>query len=189
VLATRRTLWREGVYSDGDARPSSAVPPGCGPPRTWWPPMAPTRPRRATVCCGHSAADPHFWTMAGRSAMAQLCDAWGRPGARTRTTTSTLSLAMFTHVAARPRPETSRPSTRTGSAGRRRADEAPIPLVDGHLTVPAAPGLGANSTSTGWQGPRAVPAGGARRADDTVAMQYLVPGWKFDPKRPALESA
>ena len=25
---------------------------------------------------------------------------------------------------------------------------------------------------------------GAR--DDAVAMQYLIPGWKFDPKRPAL---
>ena len=25
---------------------------------------------------------------------------------------------------------------------------------------------------------------GAR--DDAAAMQYLVPGWKFDPKRPAL---
>ena len=26
---------------------------------------------------------------------------------------------------------------------------------------------------------------GAR--DDATAMQYLVPGWKFDPKRPALD--
>jgi glucarate dehydratase len=26
---------------------------------------------------------------------------------------------------------------------------------------------------------------GAR--DDAVAMQYLVPGWTFDPKRPALD--
>ena len=25
---------------------------------------------------------------------------------------------------------------------------------------------------------------GAR--DDAAAMQYLIPGWKFDPKRPAL---
>jgi glucarate dehydratase len=25
---------------------------------------------------------------------------------------------------------------------------------------------------------------GAR--DDAIAMQYLVPGWKFDPKRPCL---
>jgi hypothetical protein len=25
---------------------------------------------------------------------------------------------------------------------------------------------------------------GAR--DDALAMQYLIPGWKFDPKRPAL---
>ena len=25
---------------------------------------------------------------------------------------------------------------------------------------------------------------GAR--DDAIAMQYLIPGWKFDPKRPAL---
>ena len=28
---------------------------------------------------------------------------------------------------------------------------------------------------------------GAR--DDAVAMQYLVPGWTFDPKRPALDRA
>jgi glucarate dehydratase len=27
-------------------------------------------------------------------------------------------------------------------------------------------------------------AAGAR--DDAAAMQYLIPGWKFDPKRPSL---
>ena len=26
---------------------------------------------------------------------------------------------------------------------------------------------------------------GAR--DDAVAMQYLIPGWRFDPKRPAMQ--
>ena len=26
----------------------------------------------------------------------------------------------------------------------------------------------------------------ARARDDAVAMQYLVPGWQFDPKRPCL---
>ena len=30
---------------------------------------------------------------------------------------------------------------------------------------------------------RKLPAGGR---DDAVAMQYLVPGWRFDPKRPCL---
>jgi glucarate dehydratase len=53
--------------------------------------------------------------------------------------------------------------------------------------VPTAPGLGVELD------PGALDAAheryrehalGAR--DDAVAMQYLVPGWRFDPKRPCL---
>ena len=61
--------------------------------------------------------------------------------------------------------------------------------MDGHLTVPAAPGLGVELDLEQVEAAHELyrrAALGAR--DDTVAMQYLVPGWRFDPKRPALET-
>jgi glucarate dehydratase len=56
--------------------------------------------------------------------------------------------------------------------------------------VPAAPGLGVELDLDRVETAHDLyqrAALGAR--DDTVAMRYLVPGWTFDPKRPALENA
>jgi glucarate dehydratase len=53
--------------------------------------------------------------------------------------------------------------------------------------VPARPGLGIEIDPVQLEQAHELyrrVGGGAR--DDTVAMQYLIPGWKFDPKRPCL---
>ena len=53
--------------------------------------------------------------------------------------------------------------------------------------MPAAPGLGVELDRDALDAAhqRYLEHGlGAR--DDAVAMQYLVPGWQFDPKRPCL---
>ena len=64
----------------------------------------------------------------------------------------------------------------------------PFEITDGQLTVPDRPCLGIELDLD------AVAAGhelylaeclGAR--DDAAAMQYLIPGWTFDRKRPALQ--
>jgi glucarate dehydratase len=135
-------------------------------------------------------ADPHFWTMAGSVRVAQLCQAWGLTWGSHSNNHFDVSLAMFTHVAAAAPGDITAIDTHWIWQDGQRLTTDPIPLVDGHLTVPAAPGLGVTLDMDQVGAAHDLyrrAALGAR--DDTVAMQYLVPGWRFDPKRPALENA
>jgi hypothetical protein len=62
------------------------------------------------------------------------------------------------------------------------------PLIrDGHVAVPERPGLGVELDETALEAAhqlyRSLPAGSR---NDAMAMQYLIPGWAFDAKRPAM---
>ncbi len=133
-------------------------------------------------------ADPHFWTMAGSVRVAQLCAAWGLTWGSHSNNHFDVSLAMVTHVAAAAPGAVTAIDTHWIWQDGERLTTAPIPIVDGHLAVPSAPGLGVtldlDRVAAAHELYRRA-ALGAR--DDTVAMRYLVPGWTFDPKRPALE--
>jgi glucarate dehydratase len=133
-------------------------------------------------------ADPHFWTMAGSVRVAQLCEAWGLTWGSHSNNHFDVSLAMFTHVAAAAPGDITAIDTHWIWQDGQRLTTDPIPLVDGHLTVPPAPGLGVTLDLEQVEAAHELyqkAALGAR--DDTVAMRYLVPGWQFNPKRPALE--
>ena len=134
-------------------------------------------------------ADPHFWTMHGSVRVAQLCAAWGLTWGSHSNNHFDVSLAMFTHVAAAAPGDITAIDTHWIWQDGQRLTEAPIPLIDGHLAVPAAPGLGVvldmDQVEAAHELYRTA-ALGAR--DDAVAMRYLVPDWRFDPKRPALET-
>ncbi len=55
------------------------------------------------------------------------------------------------------------------------------------MQVPKKPGLGVELDMGEVEKAHALyKQHGLGSRDDAVAMQYLVPGWKFDPKRPAL---
>jgi glucarate dehydratase len=134
-------------------------------------------------------ADPHFWTMQGSVRVAQLCEAWGLTWGSHSNNHFDVSLAMFTHVAAAAPGDITAIDTHWIWQDGQRLTTDPIPLVDGHLTVPAAPGLGVTIDLEQVEAAHELyrkAALGAR--DDAVAMRYLVPGWRFDPKRPALET-
>ncbi|TDV43590.1 enolase C-terminal domain-like protein [Actinophytocola oryzae] len=134
-------------------------------------------------------ADPHFWTMNGSVRVAQLCQAWGLTWGSHSNNHFDVSLAMVTHVAAAAPGEVTAIDTHWIWQDGQHLTTDPIPLVDGHLTVPAAPGLGVSLDLDQVEAAHELyrrAALGAR--DDAVAMQYLVPGWRFDPKRPALET-
>jgi glucarate dehydratase len=63
----------------------------------------------------------------------------------------------------------------------------PLRIIDGAIAVPTAPGLGIELDMERVERAHALyqrAALGAR--DDAMAMQYLVPGWRFDAKRPCL---
>ena len=133
-------------------------------------------------------ADPHFWTMQGSVRVAQLCDAWGLTWGSHSNNHFDVSLAMFTHVAAAaPGNITAIDTHWIWQEAEERLTREPPRIQGGHVAVPERPGLGieidmervmAAHTLYKTLGP------GAR--DDAMAMQYLVPGWTYDPKRPSL---
>jgi glucarate dehydratase len=55
------------------------------------------------------------------------------------------------------------------------------------VQVPAKPGLGVELDMAEVEKAHALYLQhGLGARDDAIAMQYLMPGWTFDPKRPAL---
>ena len=133
-------------------------------------------------------ADPHFWTMAGSVRVAHLCDAWGLTWGSHSNNHFDVSLAMFTHVAAAAPGDITAIDTHWIWQDGQRITREPFAIVDGYLAVPEKPGLGVELDMA------AVDAAhdlylreGLGGRDDAAAMQYLITGWTFDSKRPALQ--
>ncbi|ABM11855.1 enolase C-terminal domain-like protein [Mycolicibacterium vanbaalenii] len=133
-------------------------------------------------------ADPHFWTMTGSVRVAQLCDAWGLTWGSHSNNHFDVSLAMFTHVAAAAPGDITAIDTHWIWQDGQAITTNPYPIVDGYLSVPDAPGLGVTLDEPAVQAAHALyQREGLGGRDDAVAMQYLIPGWTFDGKRPALD--
>ena len=132
-------------------------------------------------------ADPHFWTMAGSVRVAQTCRDWGLTWGSHSNNHFDVSLAMFTHVGAAAPGRVTAMDTHWIWQDGQRLTEAPLQIVDGHIAVPKAPGLGIRLDMAEVAKAHALyQQHGLGARDDAVAMQYLVPGWRFDPKRPCL---
>jgi glucarate dehydratase len=132
-------------------------------------------------------ADPHFWTMAGSVRVAQTCQAFGLTWGSHSNNHFDISLAMFTHVGAAAPGRVTAIDTHWIWQDGQRLTKAPLQIEGGYVQVPKAPGLGIEIDEAELQKAhqRYLQHGlGAR--DDAIAMQFLVPGWKFDPKRPCL---
>jgi glucarate dehydratase len=132
-------------------------------------------------------ADPHFWTMQGSVRVAQLCNEWGLTWGSHSNNHFDVSLAMFTHVgAAAPGRITALDTHWIWQDGQRLTKE-PLPIRGGKIAVPDRPGLGIElDMAEVEKANRLYQQHGLGARDDAVAMQFLVPGWKFDPKRPCL---
>ncbi len=132
-------------------------------------------------------ADPHFWTMAGSVRVAQTCRDWGLTWGSHSNNHFDVSLAMFTHVgAAAPGRVTAIDTHWIWQDGQRLTTE-PLRIAGGRVQVPTRPGLGIELDMGEVQKAHALyKQHGLGARDDAVAMQSLMPGWTFDPKRPAL---
>jgi glucarate dehydratase len=132
-------------------------------------------------------ADPHFWTMAGSVRVAQTCRDWGLTWGSHSNNHFDVSLAMFTHVgAAAPGKVTAIDTHWIWQDGQRLTKE-PLQIVGGHVQVPRKPGLGVELDMVEVEKAHQLyQQHGLGARDDAMAMQYLIPNWKFDPKRPAL---
>jgi len=132
-------------------------------------------------------ADPHFWTLAGSVRVAQTCRDWGLTWGSHSNNHFDVSLAMFTHVgAAAPGKVTAIDTHWIWQDGQRLTKE-PLRIVKGHVQVPQRPGLGIElDMAEVERAHRLYNEHGLGARDDAVAMQALIPGWTFNPKRPAL---
>jgi len=132
-------------------------------------------------------ADPHFWTMQGSVRLAQLCHDWGLTWGSHSNNHFDVSLAMFTHAAAAaPGNITAIDTHWIWQEGLARLTKEPLQIVGGQVAVPDRPGLGIEPDMARILQAHALyrkVACGAR--DDAIAMRYLVPDWKYDPKRPS----
>jgi glucarate dehydratase len=132
-------------------------------------------------------ADPHFWTMAGSVRVAQTCRDWGLTWGSHSNNHFDVSLAMFTHVgAAAPGKVTAIDTHWIWQDGQRLTKE-PLQIREGYVQVPKKPGLGIELDMAEVEKANALyRQHGLGARDDAAAMQFLVPGWKFDPKKPCL---
>jgi glucarate dehydratase len=132
-------------------------------------------------------ADPHFWTLQGSVRVAQMCHEWGLTWGSHSNNHFDISLAMFTHVAAAAPGEITAIDTHWIWQDGQRLTKAPLQIVDGCVQVPQKPGLGIELDMDQVNKAHELYKGmGLGARDDSMAMQFLIPGWTFDNKRPCL---
>jgi glucarate dehydratase len=133
-------------------------------------------------------ADPHFWTLAGSVRVAQTCRDWGLTWGSHSNNHFDVSLAMFTHVgAAAPGRVTAMDTHWIWQDGQRLTKE-PLQIKGGLVDVPKKPGLGVELDMVEVEKAHQLyKQYGLDSRNDAAAMQYLIPGWTFNPKRPALD--
>jgi glucarate dehydratase len=132
-------------------------------------------------------ADPHFWTLQGSVRVAQTCRDNGLTWGSHSNNHFDISLAMFTHVgAAAPGRVTAIDTHWIWQDGQRLTKE-PLRIVGGKIALPERPGLGIELDLDAIEAAhRLYQAHGLGARDDAIAMQFLIPDWRFDPKRPCL---
>ena len=132
-------------------------------------------------------ADPHFWTMAGSVRVAQTCRDWGLTWGSHSNNHFDVSLAMFTHVAAAAPGKVTAIDTHWIWQDGQGLTKEPLQIVSGHVEVPQKPGLGIELDMVAVEKAHQLYLQhGLGARDDAIAMQYLIPGWTFDHKRPCM---
>ncbi|WP_339486754.1 glucarate dehydratase [Pseudomonas sp. EL_65y_Pfl2_R95] len=132
-------------------------------------------------------ADPHFWTMAGSVRVAQMCNEWGLTWGSHSNNHFDISLAMFTHVAAAAPGKVTAIDTHWIWQDGQHLTRNPLKIEGGLVQVPKAPGMG---IELDWdalaKAHELYKAQGLGSRDDAIAMQFLIPNWKFDNKKPCM---
>ncbi len=132
-------------------------------------------------------ADPHFWTMQGSVRVAQTCQTWGLTWGSHSNNHFDISLAMFTHVAAAAPGKVTAIDTHWIWQDGQRLTKAPLQIKGGQIEVPTAAGLGVElDMAEVEKAHQLYLQHGLGARDDAVAMQYLIPNWKFNPKMPCM---
>ncbi|WP_298417062.1 enolase C-terminal domain-like protein [Brevibacterium sp.] len=132
-------------------------------------------------------ADPHFWTMSGSVRVAQMCHDFGLTWGSHSNNHFDISLAMFTHVGAAAPGEITALDTHWIWQDGQSLTRDPLVIANSEIEVPQRAGLGVElDRSRLTEANQLYLEHGLGSRDDSLAMQYLIDGWTFDPKRPAL---
>ena len=132
-------------------------------------------------------ADPHFWTMQGSVRVAQMCNEWGLTWGSHSNNHFDISLAMFTQVAAAAPGRITAIDTHWIWQDGQRLTKEPLQIKGGLVKVPDRHGLGVEIDMVEiGKAHELYKTHGLGARDDAAAMQFLIPNWKFDPKRPCL---
>jgi glucarate dehydratase len=132
-------------------------------------------------------ADPHFWTMQGSVRVAQTCRDNGLIWGSHSNNHFDISLAMFTHVAAAAPGRVTAIDTHWIWQDGQNLTKNPLQIVGGKIAVPDRPGLGVEIDRAALDAAHELyKTRGLGARDDALAMQFLIPGWTFDDKRPCL---
>lgn len=133
-------------------------------------------------------ADPHFWTMEGSVRVGQLCNEFGLTWGSHSNNHFDISLAMIAQTAAAvPGNITAVDTHWIWQEGSDRLTKEPLKIKDGFVKIPDKPGLGIDIDMEHVKKANDLYMKnclGAR--NDAMAMQYLIPGWKFDNKKPCM---
>lgn len=132
-------------------------------------------------------ADPHFWTMQGSVHVARTCHAHGLTWGSHSNNHFDISLAMMTHVAAAAPGRITAVDTHWIWQDGQHLTRNPLAIRNGQIDLPNGSGLGVELDMDAVERAHTAyttRALGAR--DDAAQMQCLIPGWRFDPKRPSL---
>ncbi|WP_439672297.1 glucarate dehydratase [Cupriavidus necator] len=132
-------------------------------------------------------ADPHFWTMQGSVRVAQMCAEWGLTWGSHSNNHFDISLAMFTHVAAAAPGRVTAIDTHWIWQDGENLTRNPLRIEGGLVQVPKTPGLGVELDMDALaRAHELYQRKGLGARDDAAAMQFLIPGWKFNNKAPCM---
>lgn len=133
-------------------------------------------------------ADPHFWTMEGSVSVAQMCHEFGMTWGVHSNNHFDISLAMVAHTAAAAPGTINACDTHYIWQDGQYLTTNPPKIENGVIRVgKESVGLGIEPDMEAIKKANQLYIEnnlGAR--DDAIAMQYLIPNWEFDNKRPAL---
>jgi len=132
-------------------------------------------------------ADPHFWTMQGAVRVSEICRDNGLTWGSHSNNHFDISLAMVTHVAAAAVGAITAIDTHWIWQDGQHLTRNPLQIKGGTIAVPERPGLGVDLDLDAIERAHELyQSKGLGARNDATAMQFLIPGWKFDAKRPCM---
>lgn len=134
-------------------------------------------------------ADPHFWTMEGSVRVGQICNEFGLMWGCHSNNHFDISLAMMAQCAAAVPGRLNGIDTHwIWQEGREQLTTAPMQIVDGCIKgIDQTVGLGVKiDRDQLMKAHQLYVDNNLGQRNDAIGMQFLIPDWKFDNKKPCL---